>query len=203
MKRWGFAALFSALMLPVAHADEARETAFATFGGGCFWCMEPPYDEIEGVLETTAGFMGGQVPNPSYQDVVAGGTGHVEVVQVEYDPTRVSYEKLLHVFWRNHDPLTDNRQFCDPGSMYRPVIFAHGRQQERMARASRDALAESGRFDAPIVTAIEPAGDFWPAEEYHQDYYLKNPVRYRYYRFNCGRDQRLKQLWGVEAGGRP
>lgn len=183
-----------------ALADEPPDTAVATFGGGCFWCMEPPYDKLDGVIETTSGFMGGALANPSYRDVVSGGTAHVEVVQVRYDPSKVSYEKLLHVFWRNHDPLTDNRQFCDSGDMYRPVIFTHDEQQDRLARDSRQELAQSGRFDQPIVTSIEPAGPFYAAEEYHQGYYLKNPVRYRYYRWNCGRDQRLEALWGDEAG---
>lgn len=176
------------------HADSER--SIATFGGGCFWCMEPPYDKLEGVHATISGYMGGHLENPSYRQVSAGGTGHVEVVQVEYDPEVVSYQTLLEVFWRNHDPLTDNRQFCDAGDMYRPVIFFHDDTQERLARESRLALAGSGRFDEPIVTSIEPAGPFYPAEDYHQDYYVNNPVRYRYYRWRCGRDQRLEELWG-------
>ena len=189
------------LMAAAAAGAESTGPAVATFGGGCFWCMEPPYDELAGVIRTTSGFMGGDVENPSYRDVIAGGTGHVEVVQVEYDPEAVSYEKLLHVFWRNHDPLDGGGQFCDRGEIYRPVIFTHDEEQQRLARESRQALVESGRFEQPIDTSIEPAGPFYAAEEYHQGYYRKNRLRYRYYRFNCGRDQRLRDLWGEEAGG--
>ena len=181
-----------------AFADEpgASETRVATFGGGCFWCMEPPYDETDGVLSTTSGYMGGDTRNPSYRQVVAGGTGHVEVVQVAYDPSQVSYEELLDVFWVNIDPLTDNRQFCDAGESYRPVIFAHGEDQRRTAEASKQAVIESGRFDAPVIVPVETAKEFWPAEDYHQDYYTNNPIRYKYYRWRCGRDDRLAALWG-------
>ena len=175
------------------------EEAVATFGGGCFWCMEPPYDKLDGVLSTTSGYMGGTISNPSYRDVTAGGSGHVEVVQVRFDPTKVSYEDLLYVYWRNVDPLTDNRQFCDAGESYRPVIFAHDEIQAEQARASRQELIDSERFEQPIIVPIETAAAFWPAEDYHQDYYQKNPVRYRYYRFRCGRDGRLEDLWGDEA----
>jgi len=191
-------ALWLALAVPAwSAADEPR---VATFGGGCFWCMEPPYDKLDGVISTTSGYMGGEVENPTYEQVTRGGTGHVEVVQVEYDPGVVGYEKLLEVFWRNIDPLTDNRQFCDAGESYRPVIFAHGERQRDLARASKQTLIASGRFDRPIVVPIEPAGPFWPAEQYHQDYYRKNPVRYNYYRWRCGRDDRLEQLWGTQGG---
>ncbi len=175
------------------------EEAVATFGGGCFWCMEPPYDKLDGVLSTTSGFMGGELSNPSYKDVTTGTTGHVEVVQVRFDPERVRYEDLLYVYWRNIDPLTDNRQFCDRGEPYRPVIFTHGDRQAELARASRQALVDANRFEQPIIVPIETASTFWPAEEYHQDYYEKNPIRYRYYRFSCGRDGRLEDLWGDEA----
>jgi peptide-methionine (S)-S-oxide reductase len=177
------------------------EERVATFGGGCFWCMEPPYDTLDGVISTTSGYMGGSVNNPTYRQVVAGGTGHVEVVQVRYDAEVIDYEELLRVFWRNIDPLTDNRQFCDAGESYRPVIFAHGAEQRALAEASKAELVESGRFDEPIIVPVEDASSFWPAEGYHQDYYEKNPVRYKYYRWRCGRDQRLEALWGDEAGG--
>ncbi|MGM0658116.1 MAG: peptide-methionine (S)-S-oxide reductase MsrA [Pseudomonadota bacterium] len=190
--------LVAALALAVGAVSSAAadETRVATFGGGCFWCMEPPYDELDGVISTTSGYMGGDVDDPSYEQVTRGGTGHVEVVQVEYDPEIVDYRKLLEVYWRNVDPLTDNRQFCDAGESYRPVIFAHGERQEALARASKQALIESDRFDRPIIVPVEPAKQFWPAEQYHQDYYRKNPVRYKYYRWRCGRDQRLEELWG-------
>lgn len=188
------------MLLAATASTGADETAVATFGGGCFWCMEPPYDKLDGVISTTSGYMGGHVDDPSYEQVSSGGTGHVEVVQVAYDPEVVNFETLLEVFWRNHDPLTDNRQFCDAGDMYRPVVFYHGETQERLARESRLAIAESGRFEEPVVTAIEPADTFWPAEEYHQDYYQKSSVRYRYYRWRCGRDERLEELWGESAG---
>lgn len=177
----------------------SAEEAVATFGGGCFWCMEPPYDKLDGVLSTTSGFMGGTISNPSYRDVTAGGSGHVEVVQIRFDPAKISYQDLLYVYWRNIDPLTDNRQFCDAGESYRPVIFAHDETQTQLAQASRQQLIDSERFEQSIIVPIEQASAFWPAEDYHQDYYQKNPVRYRYYRFRCGRDGRLEDLWGDEA----
>lgn len=190
--RIALAMLAAAALAPALAAD----TEVATFGGGCFWCMEPPYDELDGVLSTTSGYMGGDVEQPTYEQVTRGGTGHVEVVQVEYDPEVVDYQKLLDVYWRNIDPLTDNRQFCDAGESYRPVIFAHGEQQRELALASKQALVDAGRFEQPIVVPIETAKRFWPAEKYHQDYYQKNPTRYKYYRWRCGRDQRLAELWG-------
>ena len=177
-------------------ADVPEGAAVATFGGGCFWCMEPPYDKTDGVLSTVSGYMGGELENPSYGQVSAGGTGHVEVVQVTYDPERVDYATLLEVYWRNVDPLTANRQFCDAGPQYRSAIFAHGAEQRRLADASKRELVESGRFDEPIVTEIADAGTFWPAEGYHQDYYEKNPIRYKLYRTACGRDKRLSEVWG-------
>jgi len=175
---------------------ESQATRVATFGGGCFWCMEPPYDELDGVLSTTSGYMGGETANPTYRQVVSGRTGHVEVVQVEYDPARVDFGKLLDVFWVNVDPLTDNRQFCDAGESYRPVIFVHTERQRALAEASKRAIIESGRFEEPVIVPVETAGTFWPAEDYHQDYYTENPVRYKYYRWRCGRDERLEALWG-------
>ena len=178
----------------------AQGLQVATFGGGCFWCMEPPFDKLNGVVSTTSGYIGGSVSNPTYEQVSAGGTGHAEVVQVAYDPSKVSYTKLLEVFWRNIDPLTPNRQFCDAGSQYRSAIFYHGDDQRRAAEASKRALEQSGRFKRPIVTQIVGASTFYAAEKYHQDYYLKNPVRYRFYRSRCGRDDRLKEVWGKQSG---
>jgi peptide-methionine (S)-S-oxide reductase len=180
--------------------ENGEERALATFAGGCFWCMEPPYDKLDGVISTTAGYAGGRERNPTYQQVAGGLTGHAEVVQVEYDPTRIDYETLLYVFWRNIDPFAVDRQFCDSGRQYRSAIFYHDERQRAAAEASLAEVAQ--RFGERIATRIEPVGDtFHPAEEYHQDYYRKNPVRYRYYRFNCGRDRRLEQIWGQKAGG--
>jgi peptide-methionine (S)-S-oxide reductase len=185
-------------------ATEQRSSdgvATAVFAGGCFWCMEPPYDELEGVISTTSGYLGGHKDNPTYEEVSRGGTGHAEVVKISYDPDVISYQQLLEVFWRNIDPVSENRQFCDVGSQYRSAIFYLDQQQKTLAEESRRQLDESGRFDEPIVTGIEPAGTFYPAEKYHQDYYRKNPLRYRFYRFNCGRDQRLQELWGERPEG--
>ena len=179
---------------PRVEVDLQADAAVATFAGGCFWCMEPPYDKLPGVLSTTSGYIGGHVANPTYRQVSSGGTGHTEAVQVRYDPSRVDYATLLEVFWRNIDPLTANRQFCDAGSQYRSAIFFHDAEQERLARASLAAV--DARFEQPIVTEIAPATRFWPAEDYHQDYYEKNPVRYKYYRWSCGRDARLEEVWG-------
>jgi peptide-methionine (S)-S-oxide reductase len=175
------------------------EHALATFAGGCFWCMEPPYDKLDGVISTTSGYTGGSTENPTYREVTRGGTGHAEAVQIAYDPAKVSYEELLDVFWHNVDPLDGGGQFCDRGDSYRTAIFAENAEQRRLAEVSKDALAASGRFDQPIATEIVDASTFYPAEDYHQDYYEKNPVRYNFYRWNCGRDQRLAQLWGEEA----
>jgi peptide-methionine (S)-S-oxide reductase len=161
--------------------------------------MEPPFDELAGVVSTTSGSAGGTLENPTYEQVSAGGTGHAEVVQVVYDPAKVSYERLLDVFWHNVDPLTANAQFCDRGSQYRTAIFYRGEEQHRLAETSKRALTESRRFDRPIVTEVTAAGAFYPAEGYHQDYYRKNPARYKFYRWNCGRDRRLQALWGKDA----
>jgi peptide-methionine (S)-S-oxide reductase len=171
-------------------------TAVATFAGGCFWCMQGPFDALDGVVSTTVGYTGGHVDHPSYEQVSAGGTGHVEAVQVVYRPERVGYDELLDVFWHNVDPLDAGGQFCDRGSQYRSAIFAHDAEQRRLAEASKQALTRSGRLPGPIVTEIRPATAFFPAEGYHQDYYRKNPLRYRYYRSGCGRDHRLEALWG-------
>ncbi|MGE5190452.1 MAG: peptide-methionine (S)-S-oxide reductase MsrA [Gemmatimonadota bacterium] len=172
----------------------------ATFAGGCFWCMEAPFDKLPGVVSVTSGYTGGTVRNPTYEQVSAGGTGHAESVQVVYDPSRISYAALLDVFWHNIDPTVVDRQFCDVGHQYRSAIFYHGEAQRELAVKSKEALEKSKPFAGPIVTEITPAGAFYPAEEYHQHYYRKNPIRYRYYRYGCGRDQRLKQLWGDAAG---
>jgi peptide-methionine (S)-S-oxide reductase len=168
----------------------------ATFAGGCFWCMEPPYDKLDGVISTTSGYSGGHQVNPTYEQVSAGGTGHTESVQIVYDPKRISYEELLKVFWRNIDPTTRDAQFCDHGQQYRTAIFYHDDKQRELAERSKEVLDKTKPFKEPVVTEITPASVFYPAEDYHQDFYKKNPVRYKFYRYNCGRDQRLEQLWG-------
>ncbi|MDX2217635.1 MAG: peptide-methionine (S)-S-oxide reductase MsrA [Burkholderiales bacterium] len=187
-----------ALISAVAGAADAppAKLAKATFAGGCFWCMEPPYDKLPGVISTTSGYIGGKTANPTYQSVSSGTTGHTEAVEVVYDPAKITYEKLLDVFWRNIDPTVKDRQFCDSGSQYRAGIFYHDAEQKRLAEASRAALMKSKPFAGDIVTEITMASKFYPAEDYHQDYYQKNPVRYSIYRNGCGRDARLKQLWG-------
>ncbi len=192
------------LALALAVAGGARGAApaplaKATFAGGCFWCVEPPFDALDGVVSTTAGYTGGATENPTYDDVSNGSTGHAEAVEVVYDPAKVSYEKLLDVFWHNVDPTARDRQFCDTGRQYRSAIFYHDDTQRRLAEASQAALERAGNLPGPIVTEIVAAGRFWPAEEYHQDYYKKNPIRYRYYRYGCGRDARLRELWGAAA----
>ena len=193
--------LVLAVLLAAAgvRAGSSAATATATFAGGCFWCMEPPFEALPGVISVTAGYTGGRLPDPTYEQVSAGGTGHAESVQIVYDPSRVRYEKLLDVFWHNIDPVAKDQQFCDVGSQYRSAIFVHDAQQRKLAEASRDALQASGRFEQPIATQIVDAGPFYPAEEYHQDYYKKNPIRYRFYRSRCGRDARLQEVWGAEA----
>lgn len=200
MKNKTFTALLlAALALPGLAGAADAALAKATFAGGCFWCMEPPYDKLDGVVSTTSGYIGGRTRNPTYEAVSAGGTGHAEAVEIVYDPAKVSYAKLLDVFWRNIDPTVRNRQFCDIGDQYRSAIFYHDAEQKRLAEASKAALAKSKPFPQPIVTEIVPAGVFTAAEAYHQDYYLKNPVRYKFYRYRCGRDQRLEELWGKPA----
>ena len=180
--------------LPSANTDS---TAVAIFAGGCFWCMEHPFDELPGVISTTSGYTGGRVTNPTYAQVSAGRTGHAESVEVRYDSTKISYERLLDVFWHNIDPLAVDRQFCDAGNQYRSAIFFSNPEQQKLAEASKQAI--EGRFNEPIATQIVAAGRFYPAEDYHQDYYRKNPLRYKFYRTNCGRDHRLAQLWGPPA----
>lgn len=181
-------------------ATDAKSLQKATFAGGCFWCMEPPFDVVPGVISTTSGYTGGHKKNPTYHEVSSGQTGHAEAVQIVFDPTQISYAKLLEVFWHNIDPTTPNRQFCDVGSQYRTAIFYHNDEQKQLAEASKKALEQSGQLSQPIVTEIVPAPDFYPAEEYHQDYYQKNPLRYKFYRYSCGRDEVLKKLWGKAEG---
>ncbi len=171
-------------------------TAKAIFAGGCFWCMEHPFDVLPGVVSTTSGYIGGQKKNPTYEEVSSGRTGHTEAVQVVYDPKKVTYEKLLDVFWHNIDPTVKDQQFCDHGSQYRSGIFYTDDEQKRLAEASKATLDRNKPFSAAIVTEITRASEFYPAEDDHQDFYLKNPLRYKYYRSGCGRDARLKQLWG-------
>ena len=191
--------LLAAAPVPLrAHVQQTSGEGYrtATFAGGCFWCMEPPFDELPGVISTTSGYTGGRTRNPTYEDVSAGRTDHAEAVKVVYDPVRISYEQLLAVFWKNIDPITPNRQFCDIGSQYRSAIFYHGDEQRRLAEESKRAIESSSRFDAPIVTEIRPAGPFYTAEEYHQNYYTKNPIRFNFYKLSCGRARRLAELWG-------
>ena len=176
-----------------------EKLALATFAGGCFWCMEAPFDAIDGVISTTSGYTGGEVVNPSYEQVSAGGTGHAESVQVLFDPAKVSYQQLLQVFWHNVDPTVSYGQFCDYGNQYRTAIFYHDEEQRRLAEASKKELLDSGKLER-IYTEIVAAGPFYPAEEYHQDFYRKNPDRYHSYRLGCGRDKRLRELWGEAAG---
>jgi peptide-methionine (S)-S-oxide reductase len=168
----------------------------ATFAGGCFWCMEPAYDKLEGVKSVVSGYTGGHKLNPTYEEVSSGTTGHTEAIEIAYDPSVISYSKLLDIFWHNVDPTVKDRQFCDVGTQYRSAIFYQNGEQKRLAEASKKTLEQSKRFPGPIYTEIVPAATFYPAEEYHQKYYQKNPVRYKYYRYSCGRDQRLKELWG-------
>ena len=172
----------------------------ATFAGGCFWCMESPFDKLPGVVSVTVGYTGGTLKNPTYEQVSAGGTGHAESVQIVFDPARISYDRLLGVYWHNIDPTAKEGQFCDHGHQYRSAIFYHNDGQRRAALASRAALEKSKPFTGNIVTEIVPAGTFYPAEGHHQHYYRKNPIRYHYYRASCGRDRRLKELWGDAAG---
>ncbi len=176
--------------------------AKATFAGGCFWCMEPPYDTLDGVISTTSGYTGGTKAHPTYEEVSAGITSHAEAVEVLYDPRKVAYADLLEVFWRNIDPTTDDRQFCDKGRQYRTAIYYHNEEQGSLAEQSKQAVEQSKNFPEPILTEITAATAFYPAEEYHQDFYVKNPFRYKFYRYSCGRDQRLEDLWGpMEAKG--
>jgi peptide-methionine (S)-S-oxide reductase len=199
--------LFSvALALTIAGVAAAAATKApkppmerATFAGGCFWCMEPPFEKISGVASVTSGYTGGQKVNPSYEEVSAGGTGHAESVDIVYDPAKVTYAQLLDVFWHNVDPTQGDGQFCDHGHQYRTAIFYHDAEQKRLAEESKEKV--QAKLQKPVVTEIVAASRFYPAEEYHQDFYKKSPVRYYTYRAGCGRDRRLKELWGAEAGG--
>ena len=184
---------------PQAAMANDEDLARATFAGGCFWCMEPPYDQVDGVIETISGFSGGNVENPTYNQVVGGGTGHLEVVQIVYNPEKSRLRALLEIYWPNVDPFDGDGQFCDRGESYRPAIFVHDERQERLARESLERIRQ--RFEQPIEVTIEPFEAFYAAEDYHQNYYQENSVRYKYYRWRCGRDDRLESVWGEQAGG--
>ena len=190
------AALAFCLLASFAASAQNAKTATATFAGGCFWCLEEAFDKLPGVLSTVSGYMGGTKKNPTYEEVSGGRTGHTEVVQVKYDPAKVTYERLLQHFWINHDPTTIDSQFCDHGSQYKPAIFWHDEEQKRLAEGSKAKWEKEKPFKQAIVTPVLKAAEFWPAEEYHQDYYKKNPGRYKFYVTGCGRYTRLDQLWG-------
>ena len=186
------------LMVTPVNAGNALHLEKAIFAGGCFWCMVPPFEKLDGVSEVISGYTGGHKVNPTYEEVSSGTTGHMEAVEVTYDPARVSYEKLLDVFWRQINPTDAGGQFVDRGSSYKSAIFYNNQEQKKLAEKSKKELEQSGRFDKPIVTEIRPAGPFYRAEEYHQDYWKKNPIRYKFYRYNSGRDQYLGKIWGKE-----
>ena len=187
----------SFLLMPTSgHSVETAAPAKAYFAGGCFWCMEEAFENVEGVTAVVSGFMGGTTANPSYEQVSAGRTGHAESVEVTYDPSKVSYQQLLDSFWHNIDPLTPKGQFCDHGEQYRSAVFYGTEEEKRLAEESKQAIERSKRFSQPIVTQITAAATFYRAEEYHQDFYKKNPIRYKFYKYNCGRAQRLEELWG-------
>jgi peptide-methionine (S)-S-oxide reductase len=190
-------ALLGVVMLANALAEEDDGRAVATFAGGCFWCMEPPFDALDGVLSTTSGYTGGPEENPTYKQVSSGKTGHTEAIQIVYDPDKISYAELLQVFWRNIDPTTTDRQFCDWGSQYRTAIFYHDDAQKKLALSTKKYIETVGLLDNPIVTEIVMVTEFYPAEDYHQDFYKKNPDHYKSYRRGCGRDRRLQELWGA------
>ena len=197
-----FTFAFSALSLPALGQEKPPPAGLeaAIFAGGCFWCMEPPFDVLPGVVSTTSGYTAGRTKNPNYHDVSAGITGHAEAVRVVYDPAKVSYAKLLDVFWHNIDPTVKDRQFCDTGTQYRTGIYYLSPEQKRLADESRAQIEKTKPFKGPIVTEIIAAAEFWAAEDYHQDYYKKNPLRYKVYRTGCGRDSRLEEIWGKQAG---
>ena len=195
----GIATLVIGALIVMPHGSSAHDHsqyAKATFAGGCFWCMEEAFENVEGVVSVISGYTGGQMENPTYEQVSAGGTGHTESIEVTYDPTKVTYKGLLDVFWRNVDPTTPNAQFCDHGSQYRTAIFYHNETQKQLIDESRERIETSKTFPEAIVTEIVPASAFYIAEAYHQDFYTKNPIRYKYYKWNCGRTRRLEQLWG-------
>ena len=184
-----------------ASAGEPEPAKFeiATFAGGCFWCVEADFDQVEGVIKTISGFSGGTLANPTYKEVTAGTSGHVEAVQIIYNPEIVSFENLLDIFWHSIDPIDEGGQFCDRGSPYLTAIFTHSQEQQVWAEESKEKLESVAALERPVATNIAPLTNFYPAEEYHQDFYLKNPIRYKYYRFRCGRNERLEELWGSEA----
>ena len=184
---------------PGTTEPDASALQVATFGSGCFWCTESDFDKVDGVTRTISGYMGGTTTNPTYETVSAGGTGHAEVLQLKFDPAKVSYKQLVDYYWRHTDVVDGGGQFCDRGDQYRPIIFVHTPEQRQVAEAGKSELEKSGRFDKPIAVEIKDASAFTPAEDYHQDYYQKNPLKYRYYRWACGRDQRIKDLWGAES----
>jgi len=188
--------LIAVLALALPALAQAQTLATATFAAGCFWCVEEAFDKVPGVVSTTSGYIGGKTRNPTYEQVSSGLTGHTEAVQVKYDTQKVSYDKLLETFWLNHDPTYADRQFCDHGSQYRPSIFWHTEEQKRLAEASKAKWERDKPFKEPIRTPIVQATEFWAAEDYHQDYYKKNPFNYKRYTFGCGRYERLDQLWG-------
>ncbi|MBK9947019.1 MAG: peptide-methionine (S)-S-oxide reductase MsrA [Nitrospira sp.] len=182
--------------VPLAESPGASPSAKAYFAGGCFWCMEEAFEKVEGVISVVSGYMGGTAANPTYEEVSAGRTGHAEAVEVTYDPTRVTYQKLLDAFWHNVDPLTPNAQFCDHGTQYRSAVFYSTEEEKRLTEKSKAMVEQAKKFPAPIVTQLVSAATFYPAEDYHQDYYKKNPLRYKYYKYGCGRANRLEALWG-------
>jgi peptide-methionine (S)-S-oxide reductase len=192
--------VLSVILIAITSVMAATNLEKATFAGGCFWCMEHPFDQLPGVVSVTSGYTGGYKKNPTYEEVSTGRTGHAESVQVIYDPSIVTYEKLLDVFWHNIDPTATNRQFCDSGNQYRSAIFYHSEEQRRLALQSKEMLEKNKPFKGPIVTQIVQATEFYPAEDYHQHYYKKNPIRYKFYSTACGRYSRLKELWGDAAG---
>lgn len=199
MRRWASILVFAAVAVTGAAAQsDSPMAAKATFAGGCFWCVEEAFDKVNGVISTTSGYTGGHVPNPTYEQVTTGRTGHFEAVQVVYDPNVVTYDALLDVFWRNIDPLDAGGQFCDRGDQYRSAIFYHDAEQRELAERSKRKLEESGALPGKVVTEIIPAGEFYAAEDYHQDYYRRNAVRYNFYKFTCGRPARLEELWGAK-----
>jgi len=205
--RLAFSLLFATVLLAavavtadnITKGPGDRQLEKAIFAGGCFWCMEEAFDKVEGVVSVTSGYTGGRKPNPAYEEVSAGGTGHAEAVEILYDPAKVSYAKLLEAFWRNIDPTTPDRQFCDGGNQYRSAIFYQNETQKRLAEESKQAVEKSKPFKDSIVTQIVPASAFYVAEDYHQDFYKKNPIRYKFYKYNCGRAQRLQELWGKKG----
>jgi len=191
-----FVFLLCLLTTSTGHSGDGKTLETATFAGGCFWCMEPPFEKLDGVVSVTSGYTGGKEKNPTYEEVSSGSTRHAESIEVQYDPEKISYQQLLDVFWHNIDPTTPNRQFCDRGSQYRSAIFYHNGKEKQLAEESKRRIESMPTFKGRVYTEITGASTFYPAEEYHQDYYKKNPIKYKTYRSGCGRDARLKELWG-------